>query len=281
MHFILAITYITLKVVTMKYQIFTPAESLSEFVRFFWVFESDITENNLFEHLSTASVYPKLAFQYLGGMEIQHACNETLFTSGFQAQTNQYYPLLTKQKAGVFGVYFYPYALPLLFSIPADEITNHNIEISTLLGKEGKELEEKVVSAKSTMERLYIVYAFLEKRITELRISNSGIIATIQHIIAQQGLVNVNNLVERNFLSQRQFGRKFKAYTGFSPKMFSRIVRFENFISAYVKSQSSLTSLAYKYGYYDQSHLIKEFREFSGQHPKAYFGEDISLFVDP
>jgi AraC-like DNA-binding protein len=264
----------------MYYQTFKPPESLTEFVRFFWVFESDITANNPFEHLSTASVYSKMAFQYQGGMELQQSGNETLFTSGFQAQTNQYYPLLAKQKAGVFGVYFYPYTLPLLFSIPAHEITNHTIEISILLGNQGKELEEKVVSAKSTKERLCIVSSFLEKQIAQLRISNSGIIATIQHIISQRGVVNVDDLVERNFLSQRQFGRKFKAYTGFSPKMFSRIVRFENFISSYVKSQNSLTSLAYTYGYYDQSHLIKEFREFSGQHPKAYFGEDVSLFVD-
>jgi transcriptional regulator GlxA family with amidase domain len=45
-----------------------------------------------------------------------------------------------------------------------------------------------------------------------------NIIATIQHIISQRGVVNVDDLVEKNFLSQRQFGRKFKAYTGFSRK---------------------------------------------------------------
>ena len=265
----------------MHYQIYTPGASLKEFVRFFWVFEADVAENNPFEHLSTPSVYPKLAFQYLGGMEIGHAINQTLFTSGFQAQTNQYYPLLSRQKAGVFGVFFYPYAIPLLFSVQADEITNHNLEISLLLGRQGKELEEKIASAKSTMERVCIVSAFLEKRLAAIPSSHSGIIATVKHIIARQGLVDIDTLVENNFLSQRQFERKFKAITGFSAKMFTRILRFEQVIAAHVKSQKTFTHLAYQYGYYDQSHLIKDFREFSGQHPRAYFGEDISLFIEP
>jgi methylphosphotriester-DNA--protein-cysteine methyltransferase len=131
------------------------------------------------------------------------------------------------------------------------------------------------------VERLCIVSAYLEKRLAAMTISHCGTIASVQHIIARQGLVNIDSLVEKNFLSQRQFERKFKAITGFSAKMFSRIVRFEQFISAHIKSQTSFTHLAYQYGYYDQSHLIKDFREFSGQHPKAYFGDDISLFIEP
>ncbi len=262
------------------YQVYKPHEKLSGIVQFFWEFEADIVESMPYTHLSTASIYPKLAFQYQGNMEAWHAngVREILFNCGFQAQTNQSYQLVADHPVGVFGIYFYPHAIPLLFSIPADEITNSTIEISELIGTLGKELEDKMLTANSNTERIHIITSFLLHRLAQSSSANHGIIATAKHIVDNRGLVDINRLVEDNFLSQRHFERKFKALTGFSPKLFSRIVRFENSLSAYTTNKLSLTEVAYACGYYDQSHFIKDFREFSGQHPKAYFNEDISLF---
>ncbi len=262
------------------YQVHKPHEKLSGIVQFFWEFEADIGESMPYMHLSTASICPKLAFQYQGNMEALYSngVRETLFNCGFQAQTNQAYQLVANQSVGVLGVYFYPHAIPLLFATPADEITNSNIEISELMGVLGKELEDKMLTAPSNTKRISIITSFLLHRLAQSSLANRNIIATAKHIIANRGLVNLNRLVEDNFLSQRHFERKFKALTGFSPKLFSRIVRFENSLSAYNTNKLSLTEVAYRCGYYDQSHFIKDFREFSGQHPKAYFNEDTSLF---
>ena len=262
------------------YRIYKPDEPLSDVVQFFWEFEADIAEDNPYVHWSTASINPKLAFQYQGNMEVWYpnGRKEMLFDCGFQAQGNQSYQLVAKQRIGVFGIYFFPHAIPQLFTIPADEITNETIEISELMGRLGGELEDKMLTATSNADRLAIINAFLTQRLAQTTADNRGIIATTKYIINKQGLVDINRLVADNFLSQRHFERKFKAQAGFSPKLFSRIVRFEHSLAAYVAGQRSLTEVAYACGYYDQSHFIKDFREFSGQHPKAYFSEDIALF---
>ncbi len=44
-----------------------------------------------------------------------------------------------------------------------------------------------------------------------------------------------------------------------------------------VKSNKSLTHLAYENEYYDQAHFIKEFREFTGLTPKEFYGEHLKM----
>lgn len=73
-------------------------------------------------------------------------------------------------------------------------------------------------------------------------------------------------------LSERQFERKFREYSGFNPKLCMRIVRFEEACNFYGHSgQKTMTEIAHECGYYDQSHFIRDFKEFSGYEPGHYF----------
>ena len=72
-------------------------------------------------------------------------------------------------------------------------------------------------------------------------------------------------------LSQRRFIQIFKAEVGVTPKLFSRIQRFQQTRSFIQQSASvNWATLALELGYFDQSHLIREFLEFSGQSPTNY-----------
>jgi AraC-like DNA-binding protein len=86
----------------------------------------------------------------------------------------------------------------------------------------------------------------------------------------QGGQVNIRELSTQYFLSQKQFERKFKEHSGFMPKLYARIVRFETALSGYSRNRS-LTEVGYESGYYDQSHFIHDFKKFSGHHPRSYF----------
>lgn len=264
----------------MNYLIYQPPARLQDFIKFFWVFETQASPINPYKHAATASGCAKLAFQYQGSMEIAQAQGkyEKVFTTSLQAQTQRAQKFIASGKVGVFGIYFQPYALPYLFSVPAEALNNQHVEISSLLGRPGLDLEEQIMTAKTHPERVQMASAFFEKRLDAISVRHPGIIASIHHIIRLRGMVNMDELVQCNFLSQRQFERNFKAATGFSPKMFSRIVRFENCIDLYLQGNASLTEIAYTFGYYDQSHFIRDFKEFAGEHPSAYFSQDLSMF---
>ncbi|MDQ1095986.1 MULTISPECIES: helix-turn-helix domain-containing protein [Chryseobacterium] len=265
----------------MEYEKIYPKSSIRHLVHFFWNFEGDFTETSLYSHSSVACVYPKLAFQYIPGMMImENGESKKLFVSGVQSQTNAYYELSSSKKAGIFGVYLQPYAIPILFNIPADEMTNQNIEITELCGKEGLFLEEQILNCRSTQERIETITYFIEKRVSDLPFNLQMMMNAIHHLIMNNGNIKMPELLADHFLSQRQFERNFKTLTGFSPKYFSRIIRFEKSITAaYHNQQLSLTELALHSGYFDQAHMIRDFREFSGKKPSAYFSQDQSLFV--
>ena len=81
---------------------------------------------------------------------------------------------------------------------------------------------------------------------------------------------NVNAMAAKFSLSTRQFDRKFKIYSGFSPKMYLRLTRLQNALKQYGHDKS-LTQIAYECGYYDQSHFIHDVKAFTGYHPGFYF----------
>lgn len=265
----------------MSYKRYKPLEIYKDLIQFFWEYEEDFSDGISYKQPTTASINPKLAFQYTGKMDMKSKSgrSEQLFLSGFQAQTDTPNTIYTNQRVGVFGVYFYPLAIPVLFGIPSNEITNCNIEISDLMGSEGRVLEEKIMLCNSTSERINKMNEFFESKFKSFSSEAHLLIYAINHIINKSGLINLHLLASEMCLSPKQVERKFYKYTGFGPKQFSRIVRFEQSIASVYKGVDSLTSLAHQLGFYDQSHFIKNFKEFSGKTPKEYFSNDLSFLL--
>ena len=69
-------------------------------------------------------------------------------------------------------------------------------------------------------------------------------------------------------MSIRNFERRFIEQIGVPPKEYYRLVRFNNALITKLKyPQKNWTSIAYEFGYYDQMHMIKEFRQFANLNP--------------
>jgi methylphosphotriester-DNA--protein-cysteine methyltransferase len=160
-----------------------------------------------------------------------------------------------------------------LFGLPANELTNQSADIKTLCGKEGEILEEKIILASGGDERVRLACDFFNSRLKNIKSGYSNILSSIKTISNAPNLTSIKVLSENNFLSVRQFERKFKEFSGFSPKLFLRITRFNSLLDKPYQNKS-LAQMAYEYGYYDQSHFIHDFQQFSGHRPKKYFAED-------
>lgn len=81
----------------------------------------------------------------------------------------------------------------------------------------------------------------------------------------------LNDIVEFTCFSERSLERHFKQRMGMSPKTYLRICRF-NAVKARLDQSPdcSWQELVFSSGYYDQSHFIKEFKQFSGKTPGQY-----------
>lgn len=257
----------------MKYITIQPPDSLAKYVRSFWVLEGEASLQKPYVHRVMADGSAELVFHYNGVFNELISDNRKIksFVSGLDAQSQQFRRFLIEQNFGIFGVHLYPYAISHLFSIPATVLKDQMLDLKTLLGKDEDGLEEKMMLANDIPSRVKIITQFLERRLSKTKSVQPGVFETINYIIETNGIINVEKLAERNFLSIRQFERNFKQFSGFSPKLFSRIIRFQNALNQYQQKGKSLTHIAMDCGYSDQSHFIREFKEFAGYTPKEFF----------
>ena len=182
----------------------------------------------------------------------------------------------------VIKVGFQPGGLYRLLGIPMQELLRTEaFDASELLGNEIKNVNEQLNEATSFAEMIIVIEGYLLNKIKKVK-QQLPIDLVLPFLIREGGLINIDSLATMACLSNRQFERVFKDRIGMSPKFFSRLVRFGN---AWVLKESSPTltwlTIAHQCGYYDQMHLIRDFKEFTGTNPSeieaAFLKNPISL----
>lgn len=256
-----------------KYNMQKPPESLSDYVRFFWTLEANVGSMVPFVHRALPDNCLELIFYCQGRFSISSASGEegNTFTSGVFGHAQKYRQFTTNSDFSLFGVYLYPHSFKMLFNLPAHELTDEKVDCETLWGAEGKILEEKVMLAPNTARRVEIVSNFLFDRIRIAERGDSGFMYLVKKIITNNCLVTIPSFASDCNLSRRQLERKFKEFSGFSPKDFFRLIRFKNVLKESEDRSKSLAQIAIDSGYYDQSHFTHEFKKYSGYNPREFF----------
>ncbi|MES2111954.1 MAG: helix-turn-helix domain-containing protein [Bacteroidota bacterium] len=256
----------------MNYYTIQPPLALQPYVRCFWVLEHELgADEDSYVYRSVADGCVEMVFHY------QSAFDELVtdgvahnWLSGMHFQSSKFRRFETRQSFGIFGAYIYPFAVPVLFNIPSAETSNEMLGLDVFLGREGSELEEKMMLADCNYKRAEILSEWLQKRLLNIKNKDVAIATAVKHVIHSAKISTVEQLASRFNLSERQFNRKFKEYAGFSPKMYMRLTRLNKAIKQQV-TDKPLGQVAYECGYYDQSHFIHELKEFTGYHPSFYF----------
>jgi AraC-like DNA-binding protein len=94
----------------------------------------------------------------------------------------------------------------------------------------------------------------------------------IDYIFRQNGVIRVKHLTDKFHISRRWLEKQFAEQVGISPKEFARMTRFNALLTRVETTPSvSWTELIDNFGYYDQSHLNRDFHEFTGLSPTQYF----------
>ena len=91
----------------------------------------------------------------------------------------------------------------------------------------------------------------------------------ISWIEARHGCISIDELAHAAGLSPRQFRRVCLELTGLTPKFLARVLRFRRALAATHTGRPDCAALAADCGYYDQPHLIRDFRQFAGRSPMA------------
>jgi AraC-like DNA-binding protein len=131
-------------------------------------------------------------------------------------------------------------------------------------------VEEQLAETSQNSERFLIVQRFLLGQLRSKPAGDGMVAALTEHIKHAKGDVRVAQLVRATGVSQSAIERRFRKILGISPKGFASIVRLRNTVQLQGLVRN-LTELAYRAGYSDQSHFIKDFRRFTSQSPADFF----------
>jgi AraC-like DNA-binding protein len=93
----------------------------------------------------------------------------------------------------------------------------------------------------------------------------------VERVVESQGCAHLWQMAESIGLSARQTERKFLEQVGITAKCYARLTRFRNAVRLKAQDQSlSWTDVSHAAGFYDQNHLIKDFRALVGATPSDY-----------
>jgi AraC-like DNA-binding protein len=178
-----------------------------------------------------------------------------------------------------FAISFFPLGFSNLINKSLDELVNKETPLNQLFDpRRIKILENNIIHADSTQERIDIVEAFLLERLQENKVIDQVIRTTVDAIYQSSGNVKIVDILGDNKGSRRRLERQFKKHIGLSPKQLGKVIRLQAALSLlFDKEPHSLTKIAYSSEYYDQSHFIKDFKEFTGVTPKDFLGSDEML----
>ncbi len=163
------------------------------------------------------------------------------------------------------GVYFQPTALKSVFGIDSDELTNQHVDINDLIKTN---ITDRLSNTTTSDQRIKLLSSFLIQQAKQREIQSEKVNFAAGHL--QKGVSLPDIQAELN-ISERSLERYFKRHVGISPKLYARINRFQSSLGSLRNANfETLTDIAYQSNYFDQSHFIRDFKEFAGTSPKHY-----------
>jgi len=161
-------------------------------------------------------------------------------------------------------------AFPFL-QIPLSEVDNLVIDYDAIMNGEFTDFREAIIEATSPEAKFARAERFLLHRMR----SHLELIPAVDYVVSE--IVNnpstsrISNIVHQTGYSHKHLLSLFRKHVGLSPKEFLRVMKFQQTILRIEQMrQLDWIQVAHDCGYYDQSHFIKDFKEFSGFSPTEY-----------
>lgn len=250
----------------MKFDKHFPTEQLKPYIKFYVVSENDLEK----EYKVFPSSGLVIGFQYKGELTIKKDDKEIkLSPAGITGISDGYKVFKSTPNTGTILVYFTEIGFTHFATHPANELFNKSISLDNVFDKNDvQKVEEKLAIASSDKQRIKIVEKFFLAQLKEIE-TDKLIVEAIKLIYQSNGTIRINELIEKLFISQSPFEKRFRKVVGTTPKKFATIVRFNSVLDNLPKAKS-LTEICYENNFFDQAHFIKDFKQFTGDSPENF-----------
>lgn len=258
----------------MNYQMHRPPPPVGRFVEFFWFFETTeaipgrerIVPDGSSELIIDLLDVPRRRFDRdcpARATEYRRA-----WLSGAHAE---YLVIDVLPAARMMGAHFSPGGLSAFLPFPAESLAGQVEHADGVWDDSILRLREALQNTPSASERFRRLERFLLERLRPAPEQDRWIDDALARLSDASSTESVAALAKWAGLSQKHFIHQFRRRVGLTPRKFARLRRFqETLASLQLQKQVDWAGLACAAGYFDQSHLIRDFQSFCGLNPTAY-----------
>jgi AraC-like DNA-binding protein len=155
-----------------------------------------------------------------------------------------------------------------LLGVPMGELANRAVPLQALLGPETACLEERLAGATAWPERFAVIDAALTRRLEGAAELTPGVEWAWTQLEAREGAVTIGALAADLGWSRKRMAARFRDEVGLTPKSAARVLRFQALLRRLRSGRGDgWADLALASGYFDQSHLVRDVRRFTGLGP--------------
>ncbi len=251
-----------------------PAAPLSQYVEAFWYAKADVELGTTYRE----RVLPAGRVQV-----VINLCGDRLTDCGpapFHSQTIAQPPaIVAGARTGysvidsadlheLIGIMFRPHGFSA-FGVPAGEVPPSDVALADVWGARASVLVNQLRDSPELPVRWQLLETFLRARLSVT--PHAAVCLAVHATQYEPDVRSVYELASECGLSRRRFGQLVREQVGLTPKSFLRIQRFQRALQlARAGREIGWAAVAQDCGFFDQSHLVKEFHHFAGVTPEHY-----------
>ncbi|GIP22129.1 AraC family transcriptional regulator [Paenibacillus sp. J22TS3] len=251
----------------LSYREITPSVPLQAFVACYWFLDSVSPLQETVPH----RVLPDGCVDIL----LDLSAGETHFV-GVMSEADMV-PMIGE--VHLMGIRFLPHSLPVLLKGEAGFVANGMVQLGEIWGQRAAFLGEVSIPGLSAEQKVKATERALLTWFTQ-DTADSRWSALLNLITEKKGIVSIAELADYYTVSERHISRTFKSLMGITAKEYTNIIRFQSVLRYLKISRGHInwSDLSVDTGYYDQSHLINEFKKRYGITPGRLIAGECPLF---
>lgn len=261
----------------MLYLTHIPRAPLSHFVNLLWLYEGYSQSHAKERVLPTGEMQLVINLREDKSLIYDRANPDRCQTyngSVFSGAHSEYLVIGTAALESVIGVHFRPGGGFPFLRMPAGELRDTTVSLDTLWGSAAIDLRDRLLEAPTHQARFRVLECALTAELMRKSDRHDAVRFALGYFLAAPQVATIADVTDQIGLSPKRFIQVFRDETGYTPKVFCRIRRFQQALDRMEGRKTvEWANVALDCGYFDQAHFIHDFRAFSGINPTTYLAQ--------
>jgi len=252
---------------------FHPAYPLSNYIEMYWYWKGYAFELPIQQQFITPDTHTNLILNFGSEMKYFNASGMALSIKDavYIGQQSKAYMGITGEIIDLISIRFKPQGAANFMNLPVTETSDKIINPNYIFGKGIDSLMDQIYGYKDVADKIRILEKGLLALFHKHEITDRYIDLMINKIRFNEGVQSLKDVNCHSGSEYKRMQRSFNNCVGISPKLFSRMLRFDGICKKVVNSsKTDWFDIIAAYELADQSHLVKEFQFFTGYSPAEF-----------